>query len=71
MTRLCARWGTDLPTAALQFSLRDSRVHLTVVGISKWSRLEGLLRAARAELPSEFWDELETLVPSRENWLDS
>lgn len=71
MAQLCARWGTDLPTAAVQFSLRDSRIHLTVVGISKRSRLEGLLRAAQVELAQEFWDELETLVPSPENWLDS
>jgi D-threo-aldose 1-dehydrogenase len=71
MAELCTRWGTDLATAALQYSLRDARVHFTVVGISKRRRLDGLLEAAGVELPQEFWDELETLVPGPENWLDS
>jgi D-threo-aldose 1-dehydrogenase len=71
MAELCRRWGTDLATAALQFSLRDPRVHVTVVGISKRRRLDGLLEAAGVELGREFWDELETLVPGAENWLDS
>jgi D-threo-aldose 1-dehydrogenase len=71
MAELCARWGTDLATAALQFSLRDPRVHFTVVGISKRRRLDGLLAAAEVELRQEFWDELETLVPGPENWLDA
>jgi D-threo-aldose 1-dehydrogenase len=71
MAELCSRWGTDLATAALQFSLRDPRVHFTVVGISKRRRLDGLLAAAGAELRQEFWDELETLVPGPENWLDA
>jgi D-threo-aldose 1-dehydrogenase len=71
MAELCSRWGTDLATAALQFSLRDPRVHFTVVGISKRRRLDGLLAAAGVELRQEFWDELETLVPGPENWLDA
>jgi D-threo-aldose 1-dehydrogenase len=71
MAELCARQGTDLATAALQFSLRDPRVHFTVVGISKRRRLDRLLDAAGVELGQEFWDELETFVPTPENWLDS
>ena len=34
MTQACERYGTDLATAALQFSLKDPRIHLTVVGVS-------------------------------------
>lgn len=71
MAELCTRWGTDLPTAALQYSLRDQRVHLTVVGISKRRRLDGLIEAVGVDLSPEFWDELETLVPAPENWLDA
>jgi D-threo-aldose 1-dehydrogenase len=71
MSELCSRWGTDLPTAALQFSLRDSRVGFTVIGISKKSRLDGLLEAARDEIAQEFWDELENLVPAPQHWLDA
>jgi D-threo-aldose 1-dehydrogenase len=70
LRRLCERWHTDLPTAALQASLRDDRVTSTVVGFSKPSRLQTILTAAATRLPSEFWEEAETLVPPRENWLD-
>jgi D-threo-aldose 1-dehydrogenase len=71
MSELCSRWDTDLPTAALQFSLRDPRVGFTVIGISKKRRLDGLLEAARVELAQAFWDELETLVPAPQHWLDA
>jgi len=70
MSELCARWSTDLATAALQFSLRDRRVATTVVGISKRRRLDGLLQAAATDLPEGFWTELEALVPPPEHWLD-
>ena len=69
MTVLCEDFGTDLPTAALQFSLRDQRVHSTIVGISKLSRLDGLVRAAQTELPEDFWSRLEELTPSGEFWI--
>ncbi len=71
MAVLCDEYDTDLATAALQFSLRDSRVHSTIVGISKTSRLDGLVRAAQAELPEEFWIRLEALVPADEFWIGS
>ena len=71
MTQACERYGTDLATAALQFSLKDPRIHLTVVGVSKPERLEGVLTAANAELPDDLWLELETLLPEASNWLDS
>ena len=70
MSAVCAEWSTDLATAALQFSLRDSRFATTVVGISKRSRLDALAVAAAAELPEEFWQQLETVVPTRDHWLD-
>jgi D-threo-aldose 1-dehydrogenase len=67
---LCDRWDTDLATAALQGSLRDNRVASTVVGFSKPSRLQTILTSAAVRLPDDFWEEAETLVPPRENWLD-
>jgi D-threo-aldose 1-dehydrogenase len=71
MAEACGRHGTDLATAALQFSLREPRIHSTVVGISKPSRLAALLDAVDTDLPQALWDELETLVPTPENWLDA
>ena len=41
---LCQEWGTDLATAALQFSLRDPRIHMLVLGISKSERLAAVPR---------------------------
>ncbi|TDL33948.1 aldo/keto reductase [Arthrobacter nitrophenolicus] len=67
---LCREWGTDIATAALQFSLRDPRIHMSVVGISKPGRVQPLLESANTELPEEFWDAVEDLVPEPPNWLD-
>jgi len=71
MRDVCADWGTDLATAAIRFSTREPRVATTIVGISKIARIQSTLEASVADLPDDFWDELETLVPSRANWLDS
>ena len=35
MSEVCRRWGTDLATAALQFSLRTTRITSTVTGFTK------------------------------------
>jgi len=67
---LCKEWGTDLATAALQFSLRDRRIHMSVVGISKSERLAALSSAIATELPDEFWAAAEALTPDPEFWLD-
>lgn len=71
MREVCARYGTDLPTAALQHSLRDDRVASTVVGISKKERLGQVLDGAAADLPEDLWQELAALTPPPEAWLDT
>jgi D-threo-aldose 1-dehydrogenase len=70
MREACARHGTDLATAALQFSLREPLVASTVVGLSRPGRLEQTLRSAAAPLPEQLWDELAQLLPGPEAWLD-
>ena len=67
---LCREWNTDLPTAALQFSLRDPRIHMSVVGISKPERIQRLLDSANVELPDQFWTAVDDLLPDPSNWLD-
>ena len=67
---LCREWGTDLATAALHFSLRDPRIHTSVVGISKSERLDSLAQSLAVNLPQEFWDAAETLLPDPSNWLE-
>ena len=67
---LCQDWDTDLPTAALQFSLRDPRIHGSVVGISKSERLDSLTTAVTRTLPDAFWVDAQTLLPDPSHWLE-
>lgn len=67
---LAAEHGTDLATAALQFSLRDPRVHTSVVGFSKPARLEALRTSVAQELPESFWERVEEVLPDPSVWLD-
>ena len=71
MRAVCARHGTDLPTAALQFSIRDEGFAATVVGMSRPERVAATVASAQATLPDELFDELETLLPSAAHWLDA
>jgi len=71
MQAVCAEHGTDLRTAALQFSLRDPRFGSTIVGMSKPERIQATLDAASAQLPDAIWDELEALLPPERVWLDA
>lgn len=70
MRRVCEAHGTDLRTAALQLSTRDTRFATTVVGMSHPDRVAATVAAASAVLPETLWDELERLVPPRRVWLD-
>ena len=71
MRVVCEGHGTDLRTAALQFSLRDARFATTVVGMSRPERVEQTLSAASATLPDELWPQLEALLPPEQTWLDA
>lgn len=52
---LCDDFGVSMGAAALQFSMREPRIHSTVVGISKLSRLRELSDLESAAIPEEFW----------------
>jgi D-threo-aldose 1-dehydrogenase len=71
MSGACGRFGVDLASAALQFSLRDERVSMTVIGLSSASRLEKALSAAREPLPDDLWRELDDQLAGPESWLDA
>lgn len=70
MEAVCERYGTDLRTAALQFSTRDPRFASTIVGMSHPDRVAATVASASAALPEEIWVELEQLVPAPRAWLD-
>jgi D-threo-aldose 1-dehydrogenase len=67
----CTRWGTDLATAALRFSLRDPRTAATVTGFTEVSTMARTMEALDVNLPEPFWDKLDSLVPAPEHWLDN
>ena len=65
----CQRHGIPLAAAALQFSLRDSRIASTVVGMSSPDRVAETLTLASLEVPDTLWDELAALAPPQHTWL--
>ena len=57
----CARHGVPPGAAALQFSMRDSRIASTICGVSKPERVKETLAWAEYPIPAALWDELKTL----------
>lgn len=57
----CQKYEVPLAAAALQFSLNDSRITSTVVGISRPERVEETLNLAQFSIPTDLWDDLQTL----------
>jgi len=58
---LCAEWGVEPAAAALHFSLREPRIHTTVVGVNSVERLAELEKHQRAVIDVEFWSALDAL----------
>jgi D-threo-aldose 1-dehydrogenase len=69
MGAACERYGVPLAAAALQFSVREPRIHSTVVGISAPERVRETLDLLAAEIPAELWEELRELAPPPELWI--
>ena len=61
MAAICAEYGVPLPAAALQFSLRDSRVTSTVVGMSRAERIAQTVELAQYAIPEELWPRLDAI----------
>ncbi len=62
MQRLCASYDVPLAAAALQYSLRESRITSTIVGISEPERVEQTLGLAEWSIPDKLWERLEPLA---------
>ena len=58
---LCAEWGVAPAAAALHFSMRDPRIHTTVVGVNSIARLAELEAHEHAVIDVEFWAALDAL----------
>jgi D-threo-aldose 1-dehydrogenase len=55
---ICDRCGVPLAAAALQFSLRDSRIVNTIVGMTRPERVRQTIEFAEWEIPESCWEEL-------------
>jgi D-threo-aldose 1-dehydrogenase len=66
---ICAAAAIPLSAAALQFSLRDSRVTSTVVGVSRPERIAETERLAAWPIPEEVWSQLLSVTTDPDTWL--
>lgn len=72
MKELCDERGVELSAVATAFSLRDARIAATVIGFSRPERIEATLAAAElTDLPDEFWERIDALVPPASSFLDA
>ena len=70
MQQACASYGVPLAAAALQFSVRDTRVTSTVVGVSEPSRIAEITELTSARIPDALWPQLDALAAPPELWLN-
>ena len=59
----CAAAGVPLAAAALQFSVRDPRIHSTIVGLSTLARLDAAIADATLPIAEALWENLESVRP--------
>ncbi len=70
---ICGEHGVPLAAAALQFSMRDPRVHSTIVGMTRPERIAQTLGLARHPIPDGLWAELAAVPvdgvdPEEQRW---
>jgi D-threo-aldose 1-dehydrogenase len=58
LEEIAGRYGVPLGAAALQFSLRDSRITATIVGMSRPERIAQTQALAEHHIPDAAWEEL-------------
>jgi len=58
LAAICERHGVPLAAVALQFSMRDPRITVTIVGMSKPQRIPDTIGLARHAIPDEVWQEI-------------
>ncbi len=60
---ICERYGVPLAAAALQFSMRDSRIDVTIAGMSRPDRIQNAIDYAATDVPDVMWEEIDALPP--------
>ncbi len=56
------RHGVSLMVAALHFSLRDPRIHSTIIGMTRPERIQQAIDAANHPVPDALWEELDPMI---------
>jgi D-threo-aldose 1-dehydrogenase len=62
LAAVCERHGVSLLVAALHFSLRDPRIHSTIIGMTRPERAQQTIDAALTPVPDALWPELDALI---------
>jgi D-threo-aldose 1-dehydrogenase len=70
MTEICREADVPIGAVALQYSLRDPRIHSTVIGFSTPERLVQACDWARIPVDDGLWARLEQSLPPSSTWLD-
>ena len=56
--KVCKKHNVDMGAAALQFSLKDRRITSSMCGVTSIESIEKNLKWAKANISTEFWDEI-------------
>lgn len=60
---ICERNNIPLAAAALQFSMLDPRIDVTIVGMSRPERIQQTVDLASIDIPESVWEEIAALPP--------
>lgn len=60
---ICQRYDVPLAAAALQFSMLDPRITVTIAGMSRPERVQSTIELASIDIPAGVWTEIEALGP--------
>ena len=61
LEKTCLKYNIPLGAAALQFSMKDTRVSSTIVGITIKSRINQIVEWSNFEIPEDAWTEILSL----------
>ena len=61
LQEICERYSVPLAAAALQFSMLDPRITVTIVGMSRPERLQQTIDLATIDIPAGLWAEIDAL----------
>ena len=61
LENICLKYNVPLGAAALQFSMKDTRITSTIVGITKKKRIDEILQWSSFKIPKDAWTEILSL----------